>query len=565
MPVNLSGIVGAALEEIVRQGGETTFATAAQGAKADSAIQPDVLATVATSGAFSDLLEAPSLGTAAGMDATDFASMEQGLLAETALQPGSALIPAIVANSVPIGSADGTAFESVSLEALRELLRIPAILETRAAVASYFPIIAPAWLRLMGYYVIGDCGGALYRKVGTEPTHPGKFSVTQINGSVVWYELAEFTVHPQMFGARADAVNVGVGTDDTEAVEKFRDFLAAKRLSIGVMIGMCRYNPTGPWDVSGLNDGYTLLGRRKNGDGFFLDPGKTFSFVGANCFYHRIEHVRVHGNVAGPAMRIGKDDKSDAFNGSSFILTVNNNSLSPATEGLRVNYVCNSSFFVTVNCGGTGRPAIVAGMDDNPNAPGYGAALVLRQATFCNFMGAAGQANVGVYFTNGAVFANKFDAFDIEEVYTDIKCDGASVARNTFANGQILGHTNFDCTAGDTLVVEPSCNVARYAAAGASIGTNLVGVEIRTDAPRAQMQDPALPASNAWFKNTTGGSAQLQIWAGNVSLIRVKAVDGGIKDWNPQVIGEGQPFILPPNWEILLTYSAAPSWRWFPV
>lgn len=44
------------------------FATAAQGAKADSAVQPGDLATVATSGAYGDLSGKPTLGTAAAKD-----------------------------------------------------------------------------------------------------------------------------------------------------------------------------------------------------------------------------------------------------------------------------------------------------------------------------------------------------------------------------------------------------------------------------------------------------------------------------------------------------------------
>ena len=50
----------------------TAFATAAQGSKADTAVQPGALATVATSGAYSDLTGRPSLGTAAASDTSDF-------------------------------------------------------------------------------------------------------------------------------------------------------------------------------------------------------------------------------------------------------------------------------------------------------------------------------------------------------------------------------------------------------------------------------------------------------------------------------------------------------------
>ena len=53
----------------------TDYATAAQGALAASATQPGDLATVATSGAYSDLSGKPTLGTAASSAATDFVAV----------------------------------------------------------------------------------------------------------------------------------------------------------------------------------------------------------------------------------------------------------------------------------------------------------------------------------------------------------------------------------------------------------------------------------------------------------------------------------------------------------
>jgi len=64
----------------------SAFATAAQGALADTATQPGDLATVATSGLYSDLTALPTLGTAAATDATAYATAAQGALADTALQ-----------------------------------------------------------------------------------------------------------------------------------------------------------------------------------------------------------------------------------------------------------------------------------------------------------------------------------------------------------------------------------------------------------------------------------------------------------------------------------------------
>lgn len=81
--------------------GITDAATAAQGALADTALQPgagidwaDVtgkptFATVATTGAYGDLSGRPTLGTAAAQNTAAFATAAQGALAATALQPGA--------------------------------------------------------------------------------------------------------------------------------------------------------------------------------------------------------------------------------------------------------------------------------------------------------------------------------------------------------------------------------------------------------------------------------------------------------------------------------------------
>jgi hypothetical protein len=61
------------------------YATAAQGDLADTAVQPDDLATVATTGAYGDLSGTPTLGTAAAADTGDFATAAQGAKADAAL------------------------------------------------------------------------------------------------------------------------------------------------------------------------------------------------------------------------------------------------------------------------------------------------------------------------------------------------------------------------------------------------------------------------------------------------------------------------------------------------
>lgn len=68
----------------------TAFATSAQGTKADTAVQPGSLATVATTGAYADLSGKPTLGTAAATDSTAYATAAQGVKADGAIQSGAA-------------------------------------------------------------------------------------------------------------------------------------------------------------------------------------------------------------------------------------------------------------------------------------------------------------------------------------------------------------------------------------------------------------------------------------------------------------------------------------------
>ena len=54
--------------------------------KANSAVQPAALATVATTGAYADLSGKPTLGTAAAAATGDFATAAQGAKADTSVQ-----------------------------------------------------------------------------------------------------------------------------------------------------------------------------------------------------------------------------------------------------------------------------------------------------------------------------------------------------------------------------------------------------------------------------------------------------------------------------------------------
>lgn len=85
------------------------FATAAQGVKADTAVQPGDLAAVALSGEYDDLSGRPALGTAAATDSTAYATAAQGAKADSAVQPAT-----LDAVKVPAGGTTGQVLAKVS-------------------------------------------------------------------------------------------------------------------------------------------------------------------------------------------------------------------------------------------------------------------------------------------------------------------------------------------------------------------------------------------------------------------------------------------------------------------
>lgn len=138
---------------------------------------------------YGDLANTPTLGTAASHAATDFATAAQGALADSAVQPS-------------------------------DLVNYP----TRADIAAA-TIPAPIlYITTSGYAAAGDGGRALYKRVGSAPSHSGKVQST--DGA--WWELAELTVNPYQFGATEDDGTTNTSNDMTAVFQAMIDFVAAK-------------------------------------------------------------------------------------------------------------------------------------------------------------------------------------------------------------------------------------------------------------------------------------------------------------------------------------------------
>lgn len=139
-----------------------------------------------------------------GIDITDSlaASVEAAQLAETnaELAETNAEVAEAGAEAAQI-IAEGA--RDAALAALSSIIQVE--FSTIASAEAYSPEVAPDFIRTAGYTSAGDGGGALYKKVASEPSHAGKFSITLDDAvTVVWYELTSPIVSPQMLGATTD-------------------------------------------------------------------------------------------------------------------------------------------------------------------------------------------------------------------------------------------------------------------------------------------------------------------------------------------------------------------------
>lgn len=98
---------------------------------------------------------------------------------------------------------------------------------TASLAAAYAPVTAPDYIRTSGYAAAGDSGGALYKRVGSMPSHAGRFSITLFGGGTIWYEIAETVLSPAMLGAALNGT-----TNDATAFANTLAVVAAKGTGI---------------------------------------------------------------------------------------------------------------------------------------------------------------------------------------------------------------------------------------------------------------------------------------------------------------------------------------------
>ncbi|MDP9561282.1 UNVERIFIED_ORG: hypothetical protein J2740_002489 [Rhizobium nepotum] len=104
-------------------------------------------------------------------------------------------------------------------------------------------------LETRGYAAIGDGGGAQYVRVASEPAHGLKVRsldrflpngvIDEVSGG--WWEIAEDAVTVLMGGARGDCAGVGIGADDSSAIQRTLSWLVTHPTGTVTFPGGFRY------------------------------------------------------------------------------------------------------------------------------------------------------------------------------------------------------------------------------------------------------------------------------------------------------------------------------------
>lgn len=128
---------------------------------------------------------------------------------------------------------------------------------SKAAVEAATVDAAVQSIQLTGYYAAGDGGGALYKRVETEPAHAGK--IQSADGA--WWEIAESVISVKMLGAKGDGV-----TDDTAAIQAAINIGPKVFLPAGVYIQSAAIGIPSNRDVFGAGEGVTTIRFVDGGD-----------------------------------------------------------------------------------------------------------------------------------------------------------------------------------------------------------------------------------------------------------------------------------------------------------
>lgn len=172
------------------------------------------------------------------------------------------------------------------------------------------------FLRTAGYYAPGDGGGALYKRVATQPAHAGK--IQSADGA--WWELADDVINIKALGAKADSTGVGNGTDSSAFLSNAILCAIALKKNVYVPSGKYRLAAQVTYDKTALNadnvavpnimgDGITMTRFHCDGSGVRLAGSLTAGFY---VSWIEISDIQFIGNNRA-ANTIGIDVENQGF------------------------------------------------------------------------------------------------------------------------------------------------------------------------------------------------------------------------------------------------------------
>lgn len=322
---------------------------------------------------------------------------------------------------------------------------------TRAVAATLTVPSTVLSLTTTGYSAVGDGGGALHKRVASEPAHEGKFrsvdrflpNGTTSAGNGGWWELDEPVLRPEMFGGAANSNgNTGNGTDNADA---FEDMYACAKLikaKVEFLIGTYRQtreislvDSVYPFTIEGQGSWQTFLYGDFVGAGdYILDlsnsAGNSYSTYG-----HKVRGIGFRGNgVAGDPQGLGLENsfehEIDDINAPNIGGKVLRNSVIVVT---RDN---NSKFNLVRSQGGWQPPAVSIPSDATASFTSGSPTITGNTAFFTPAM-----IGASIYFSKGSTSAaNLVWAATITDVPTNPSSTCTiSINAPTTQSGAVVG------------------------------------------------------------------------------------------------------------------------------
>lgn len=419
-------------------------------------------------------------------------------------------------------------------------------LGTRAqCVLATIPVIYNA-IRTNGYATPGDRGGALYKRVGAQPAHAGKFQ----SAGGQWWELAELRVYPEMFGAIGDGT-----TDDSTALQNAIDFCKAK--SRRLFLAEATYKVTRSLNCQGTS----------SGTNFWIVGEGRFKSVISHAFPTGEEYpvIDMCGNGRGGVRSIGVSPSgtSKATCGiliaKSVVGSAGNTQqvvdCSVTVSGAATNYaivVYNSDLTRLIDTEGSGgvvmgaaKPAsVVSKFITIPTAVDFTQGYIERcefiaeyvaplefsggnsisiRATYCALTGAGSAGRIFVVDSHGNGGGCNVNA---DELRTENQSTATGVPSVYFGTtstaGRIHGRLSSDTTSAAAIAGAAGVNLANYS-------FNIQGPIYKLFDLSGYIRDCQIYASvfSGLFGSVGAGSADVSV-AGNVTLASVVSAIGTI-------------------------------------